>query len=525
MKGQIRFKPNRNLILFSVATTAFCLLVPCTLHGQTGGNGQFNVGGNTGFTGQPPSDSGFQGQPVPNSNQETNQSNVGNPASGLNNANPNQNQQQTFHYRVKIDDRDIEGLLLEGKELEALIPEEYRGRVDKVIIEYVGTKYKNLANLKQNNAADNRPGVNEFGQSNQFGNETKGLNGRIPADQNPTAPFDRFANVPGNNQNQSSVLNRRDSNTLNNGSLPTNKLNNNSGFLAQPNPSTVNNPPQNNGAFDQNAWQANRSGNGQNSNYVRKFAAQDSQQSNYGDGSTIQIGNLSNAAQNQQQAGQYGTRANPNTINPRFGSLGTELHSPGAFRKNAQAGFQQNQNTGWQNVQSNLTQDPGLNSQANVAMGNNSNTAYLARLENMVDSLRKENMQLRTSNGQTQISQRTDGLNAFTNIGSGMTPGYLGQNGNRETQAMNPGDSTRNTTGNTTQDQSQSKQVAQNESSPSDSSTAADTNTSNNGALAMFALLCISLGANACLGWFARGFYVRYRELAEELRSTLTVAA
>ena len=38
----------------------------------------------------------------------------------------------------------------------------------------------------------------------------------------------------------------------------------------------------------------------------------------------------------------------------------------------------------------------------------------------------------------------------------------------------------------------------------------------------MFMLLLCSLGLNVYLGWISRGFYVRYQELAEELRDTFT---
>ena len=37
----------------------------------------------------------------------------------------------------------------------------------------------------------------------------------------------------------------------------------------------------------------------------------------------------------------------------------------------------------------------------------------------------------------------------------------------------------------------------------------------------MFMLFC-SLGLNIYLGWISRGFYVRYNELADELRETFT---
>ena len=38
----------------------------------------------------------------------------------------------------------------------------------------------------------------------------------------------------------------------------------------------------------------------------------------------------------------------------------------------------------------------------------------------------------------------------------------------------------------------------------------------------MFMLLLCSLGLNVYLGWISRGFYVRYQELAGELRDTFT---
>jgi hypothetical protein len=38
----------------------------------------------------------------------------------------------------------------------------------------------------------------------------------------------------------------------------------------------------------------------------------------------------------------------------------------------------------------------------------------------------------------------------------------------------------------------------------------------------MFMLLLCSIGLNIYLGWISRGFYVRYHELAEELRETFT---
>lgn len=54
------------------------------------------------------------------------------------------------------------------------------------------------------------------------------------------------------------------------------------------------------------------------------------------------------------------------------------------------------------------------------------------------------------------------------------------------------------------------------------SADAAEAKISNRNQVYIFMLLLCSLGLNVYLGWIARGFYVRYDELASELRETFT---
>jgi hypothetical protein len=57
---------------------------------------------------------------------------------------------------------------------------------------------------------------------------------------------------------------------------------------------------------------------------------------------------------------------------------------------------------------------------------------------------------------------------------------------------------------------------------PLASSDAADSRREDRTQVYMFMLLLCSLGLNVYLGWISRGFYVRYQELAGELRDTFT---
>ena len=528
MKDQIRFTQNRNLICLLSVAAAVIFFMSNTSFGQTGNNGQFNNGGDAGFTGQALPNSAFNGQAPPNtnlgtSNQDTLGQNGGNPAFGTNAADTNNENSQTqmFNYRVKIDDEDIEGLLFQGKELEALIPAEFRGRIDRITIEYIGTKYKNIADLQ--------PRMNNFGgQDNGLGNQQNDLTGT-----NPTGPYDRVANAQNINQGTNSVLNRRDSNTLNNnGFSPLNPSNNERGLGGQQNPGLMTNPPQNNQPTDPNAWQSTRPENNMNPNYsARKFAAQDNSQNNFGDGTGIQVGDIG-AMQNQNQGGMYGTQNNPNTLDNRFAMPAGQTQSPGAFRDNRQTGFQQNLDSNWQNSNSNIPPNPNLGTQVTRANGNDTNMPSYGELVNMLNNAVTTNgnlqnqlrtaMQQGTGNSNPTNQRLPYGNNQFTstgtNTGTGANP--LGHNNNRPTSTVSPD------TGNSgNKGVAQSGKSGDSQGSPSDTKSTDQAKSSNNGALALFSLLCISLGANACLAWFARGFYVRYRELADELRSTLSVAA